>query len=248
MRLVNFVRADFLKMRGLSLGVAHLVIPLLMNGIFLAYYSYSGWDVNTKICAFFQAMGCGYPILIGIFTATVAEQEQNAGNCQNMLALKHRTAAFMSKFLFLIFMGAFSVGLTTLIFSLGFEKLLGNTVFDMTTYVIIALVVWCSSIPLYVWHLFLAFRLGRGASIGFGITEGLITTLFLTGMGDFIWKYVPGSWTGRIPYTYLAGLLESAEHFEQLRNLFPGYVIVTAGGIVCYLFWAVRWEGSRLAE
>lgn len=248
MRLVNCVRADFLKMKGLSLGVAHLVIPLLMNGIFLAYYSYSGWDVNTKICAFFQAMGCGYPVLIGIFTATVAEQEQNAGNCQNMLTLKRRAAAFLSKFLFLILMGAFSVGLTSLLFGLGFEKLLGNAVLDMATYGIIAFVVWCSSIPLYVWHLFLAFRLGRGAGIGFGITEGLITTLFLTGMGDFIWKYVPGSWTGRIPYTYLTGVLEGEEYFEILRNLFPWYGIVTAGGIVCYLLWAVRWEGSRLAE
>ena len=235
-------------MKGLSLGVAHLVIPLLMNGIFLAYYSYSGWDVSTKVCVFFQAMGCGFPVLIGIFTASVAEQEQNAGNCQNMLTLKRRVVAFLSKFLFLIIIGGFSVGLTSLLFGLGFEKLLGNAVLDMETYGIIAFVVWCSSIPLYVWHLFLAFRLGRGACIGFGITEGLITTLFLTGMGDFIWKYVPGSWTGRIPYTYLAGLLEGAENFETLRGLFPLYVFVTAGGIVCYLLWAAHWEGSRLAE
>ncbi len=32
-----------------------------------------------KVIAFYQAIGAGLPVLIGIFTASVMEQEQNAG-------------------------------------------------------------------------------------------------------------------------------------------------------------------------
>ena len=54
------------------------------------YYSFSLWDDNMKIIAFYQAIGAGLPVLVGIFTASVMEQEQNAGNFQNMLSLSKK--------------------------------------------------------------------------------------------------------------------------------------------------------------
>ena len=54
-----------------------------------------------KVIAFYQAIGAGLPVLIGIFTASVMEQEQNAGDFQNLLSLPDKSAAFLSKLLML---------------------------------------------------------------------------------------------------------------------------------------------------
>lgn len=55
-----------------------------------------------KVIAFYQAIGAGLPVLIGIFTASVMEQEQNAGDFQNLLSLPNKPAAFLSKLLMLL--------------------------------------------------------------------------------------------------------------------------------------------------
>ena len=44
-------------------------------------------------------------------------------------------------------------------------------------------------------------------AIGAGIISGLISALMLTGLGDYVWKYVFVCWTGRVPYTYLQSVL-----------------------------------------
>ena len=75
--LIKSLKADFLKIRGLPIAVAHIVIPVIISGLFLAYYSISGWNENLKIIAFYQTIGAGFPVLIGIFTASIMEQEQN---------------------------------------------------------------------------------------------------------------------------------------------------------------------------
>ncbi|MDY6047033.1 MAG: hypothetical protein SPI87_08460 [Anaerobutyricum sp.] len=72
------LHADLLKMKGLPITFAHIIIPVITSGLFLAYYSFSPWNASTKIMAFYQAMGAGFPVLIGIFTASIMEQEQTA--------------------------------------------------------------------------------------------------------------------------------------------------------------------------
>lgn len=62
-------------MKGLSVAPAHILIPVITSGIFLMYYTFSTWDANIKIIAFYQAVGAGFPVLIGIFTAVLMEQE-----------------------------------------------------------------------------------------------------------------------------------------------------------------------------
>ena len=68
--------ADLLKMKRLPVTLAHILIPVIISGIFLSYYSFSAWSDQTKVVAFYQAVGAGFPVLIGIFTAGVVEQEQ----------------------------------------------------------------------------------------------------------------------------------------------------------------------------
>lgn len=242
------LRADLLKMKGLSILFAHILIPIIISIVFLAYYSISGWSENTKIVAFYQAVGAGFPVLIGIFTAGIMEQEQNAGGCQNMLTLRTRITSFLSKVVLLLIFSLFSVLLTTVIYWLGFCKILGCNTVNIVTYMVASIIMWCSSVPLYIWQMLLAFRFGKGVSIGVGVFSGLVSALMLTNIGMFVWKYIAVSWTGRIPYTYLRIALGESGAINEIKAVIPIFCVFTVISMVYYLFWASRWQGSKRAE
>ncbi len=117
------LNADLRKMKGTSVILAHLLIPILTSVIFLVYYLFSPWNENMKVIAFYQAIGAGLPVLVGIFTASVMEQEQNAGDFQNLLSLSDKTAAFLSKLLMLLVLCLCSILLTAFIFGIGFGRI-----------------------------------------------------------------------------------------------------------------------------
>ena len=170
------LNADLRKMKGTSVILAHLLIPIITSVIFLIYYSFSPWNENMKVIAFYQAIGAGLPVLIGIFTASVMEQEQNAGNFQNMLSLSKKGVAFISKLLLLLLLCLGSVLLTTLIFGTGFGRISSSNIGSMKVCILAALLLWGSSVPLYLWQLILAFQFGKGVSIGAGIISCLLYT------------------------------------------------------------------------
>ena len=242
------LHADLLKMKGLPITLAHILIPIITSGLFLAYYSFSVWSANTKIIAFYQAVGAGFPVLIGIFTASIMEQEQNAGACQNLLALRKKTIGFLSKVILLLLFGLFSVLLTTAIFSFGFSKVPECSTIGIGVYMITAFIMWCGSIPLYIWQILLAFRFGKGVSIGAGIISGLVSALMLTNLGMFVWKYIPVSWTGRLPYTYLQIALGESGAQNEMKAVIPVFCVFTVISIIYYLLWASHWEGSKISE
>lgn len=242
------LHADLLKMKGMPIVQAHILIPVITSGLFLIYDSFAGWSENTKIIAFYQAVGAGFPVLIGIFTASIMEQEQNAGVYQNLLTLQNRTAAFLSRLLLLLIFALFSVLFTAVIFSFGFYKITGYDALSIADYIIAACMMWYSSIPLYIGQMLLAFCFGKGASIGAGIISGLISALLLTDLGMFVWKYVPVSWTGRIPYTYLQIVLGKSGAINEMKTVIPIFCVVTLISMGYYLFWPYHWEGSKISE
>ena len=242
------LHADLLKMKGTPITLAHILIPVITSGLFFIYYSFSAWNENTKIIAFYQAVGAGFPVLIGIFTASMIKQEQNAGGFWNLLALPQKMVAFLSKVLLLLIFSMFSVLLTAAIFGFGFCKIPQSSIVSIGLCMIVALIMWCSSIPLYIGQMILAFQFGEGVSIGTGILSGLVSALILTGLGDYIWKYTFVSWTGRIPYAYLKAALGEASVINELETVIPIYCILTVISMIYYLLWASRFEGSKISE
>lgn len=242
------LHADLMKIKGTPIKLAHILIPIIISGLFLMYYSFSTWNENTRIIAFYQTVGAGFPVLIGIFTASMIKQEQNAGGFQNLLTLPQKVAAFLSKVLLLLIFSMFSVLLTTVIFWFGFCRILKYSTVGMGICMTAALTMWCSSIPLYIWQMILAFQFGEGVSIGAGILSGLVSALMLTGLGEYIWKYTFVSWTSRIPYTYLKFTLGESGAINELEAVIPIYCIFTVISMVYYLLWASLYEGSKISE
>ena len=84
-------------MRKFPVVLAHLIIPVIVSVVFLAYYSGTSYSEESKVEAFFETLGFGLPILIGIFAACIAELEENAGELQNLLTHKNKTMEFLDK-------------------------------------------------------------------------------------------------------------------------------------------------------
>lgn len=47
------IYADWIKMKKTPVMTGHILIPIVISGLFLAYYAVSGWSETSKIMAFF---------------------------------------------------------------------------------------------------------------------------------------------------------------------------------------------------
>lgn len=245
--LRKHLHADILKMKGTPVILAHILIPIITSGVFLLYYSFSAWNDATKIMAFYQAVGAGFPVLIGIFCASVAAQEKKAGGFQNLLSLPHKTTAFWSKVFLLLLFGMFSILFTAILFGYGFCRTPECSI-SIGLCITMALIMWCSSIPLYLWQMILAFQFGEGVSVCAGIVSSLVSALMLTGLGKFIWKFTVISWTARIPYTFLKLVFGEVGAYDELKAVLPLYAIFTVISMLYYFLWASYFEGCKLSE
>lgn len=246
--LFHCIASDYMKTKRMSIRIVHLIIPLCMVGMFLIYYAYAPWNEKGKLEAFFQVIGIGFPVLIGLFCSILSEQEASAASYQSMLASPKRLPIFFSKLSLLILGGAFSILLTSALFGIGNIYVLKQSVVHMPFYLLAALILIGNSIVLYTFHLFLALRFNKGVSIIVGISESLIVALFLTGLGENIWYYMPCAWASRL-ITHMVSVSTGEQIFDA-GCVFAMVlcVIVTICTIVLFGLWAYRWEGQHTSD
>lgn len=242
------LRADFYKMKRSPVAIAHIIIPIVVSAVFLGYYAISGWNETDKISAFYEALGFGFPVLIGVFIASTMEQEQNAGAFQNLLTLRSKTAALFSKALTLLLLSLFSLLFTAVLFGSGFNMIHGHSNVSIGVLVMAALVMWISAIPLYLLFEIFAFAFGKAFTIGAGLISGLISALFLTDIGMYAWKVVPLSWTARMPETFLVYELSDSGALSEIRSQAPIYMVVTIVCLAGYFVFSANYEGSKISE
>lgn len=242
------LRADFYKMKRSPVAIAHIIIPIVVSAVFLGYYAISGWNETDKISAFYEALGFGFPVLIGVFIASTMEQEQNAGAFQNLLTLRSKTAALFSKALTLLLLSLFALLFTAVLFGSGFNMIHEHSNVSIGVFVMAALVMWISAIPLYLLFEIFAFAFGKAFTIGAGLISGLISALFLTDIGMYAWKVVPLSWTARMPETFLVYELSDSGALSEIRSQAPIYMVVTIVCLAEYFVFSANYEGSKISE
>lgn len=246
--LLHYIKADYIKTKHTPLRIAHIAIPCAMAAVFLAYYAVTPWNAYSKVQAYFQIMGLGYPFLIGTFCAIVAEQESYAGTFQVMLSAADRKEAFSAKLILLVLFGAFSTVLTSVLFGTGYYFVLQQNVVDYSFYWGAAFVMLGGNIFLYIWHLFLALRAGKGISLGVGIAESLLSAVLLTGLGDSIWIFVPAAWASRMVCSMMpAYSTEEVPLIDYSKGMWI-CAVMTVAAFVFYLVWCGRWDGARENE
>lgn len=243
--LFRCICSDFYKFRHTSMLLIHLLLPLGAAAAFLFYYAVSPWKPDVKISAFFELIGISFPLVISLVCSKAIEQEGQAGSFQNMLCgTKSRSAVWLSKLIVMLLSGSCSVVLAIGTFGAGFK------VAPPSTYMKVAVLLIVGSVFLYILHLVVSLRYGRGASIGLGIVESLISALALTGLGDRIWYYIPCTWSARfsdnIVYSWLypAKTLGSLEMQRGLLLAVPATIIA----MILALLWFRNWEGRKTCD
>ncbi len=249
-QLIKLIKADIMKVKSTQMIGMHLYIPLLGLIIFLGYYSYTPWSDFSKISAYLQVLCIIFPILIGIITSMAADQEYTAGGFQNVLSCSERKyLTFTGKLLLFLLLGTLSTLLAVMGFYFGYS-FIGNNIYPIyINLAVVGIFIW-GNVFQYILHFFLSFRFSKGVSIGVGIAESLAAALFLTGMGDSRWPFVPSSWSIR----FVGSLLLEYQNGSSVwidPDLHLGIIVsivVTILSIVTALVWFTRWEGNKLEE
>lgn len=250
LQLIKLIKADIMKLKSTQMIWMHLYIPLLGLIIFLGYNFITPWGNFSKISVYFQVLCIVFPILIGIITSMVADQEYTAGGFQNILVSSEpKYLTFTSKLILFLSLGTLSTVLAVIGFYIGYS-FIDNNIYPIYINLAVVGILIGSNVFLYILHFFLSFRFSKGVSIGVGIAESLASALFLTGMGDGRWPFVPSSWSIR----FVGSLLMEYQNDSSVLiepDLHLGIIIsivVTVLSILIMLVWFTRWEGNQLEE
>lgn len=242
------LKAEVLKAKHVSFWRWHIIIPLPIAGVFLAYGASASRNAYSMAEGYLQVLGIGFPFLIALFCVMASEQELSAGGFQVLLCSPKRLPAFLSKLMFLFIAGALAVLSACILFGAGYSFLLQQSPVSIVFYGKAFLILSASSFLLYIWHLFLSLRFNKGLSIGIGITESLISALFLTGMGEGIWYFTPCSWPSRLVTYALAkerGFILMESHISLAVSL---CIVTTIAAFLLFCFWSCRWEGGNTSD
>lgn len=242
---IRCIRSDFYKFRHTSMLWIHALIPLTAAILFIAYYSMSSWKAEAKISGYFEVIGVAFPLIIGLITGKAAEQEGQAGSFQTMLCgVKSRGAAYASKLVVLLLLGTLSIIIAIGVFAVGFQTI------PAMMYIKAGGLLIAGSFFLYILHLFVSLRYGRGTSIGIGMAESLISALALTGLGDGKWYYIPCTWSARLcdnlVFTWFNPSM--ALGYEEIHKCLIVATLATVAAFILSLFWFKSWEGRKSYE
>ncbi|HEX3016922.1 MAG TPA: lantibiotic immunity ABC transporter MutG family permease subunit [Caproicibacter sp.] len=237
------IGSDIQKFKHTSMLWIHLLLPVGIAALFLGYYTVSPWKTDAKISAYLEAVGTAFPLIISLVCSKSIDQEGQAGSFQVMLCgTQSRTVSYFSKLVVMTLLGAFSIILAVSVFAAGFQAAPKSVYFKAMILLI------AGSIFLYILHLFLSLRFGKGASIGLGIAESLISALALTGLGDGIWYYIPCTWGARLCdyLIYLWVHPESSRMWITERNRWLMFAVpATIVAFILSILWFKNWEGRK---
>lgn len=247
--LAGNIRAEFLKMRHTFLYPLHLIVPVLGSGIFLLYYSYAaGHSEAAQAAGYVEVIGGVFPLMASIVCAGNVGLEES-GHFQTLLGGSvHKGRALLAKWLALFSLGALAVLMAVLLFAAGYSFLPGKVGLSFGVYVFLAVLLCLGSIPVYLEHLFLNLRFGKAVSMGVGVAQFLLASLFLTGLGDGRWFFFPCTWSARGSMTVLTYFTRS-EYARvmaaELKN--AGLLCLLILAVLCVIIgvWFYFYEGRQ---
>ncbi|MBU3185324.1 lantibiotic immunity ABC transporter MutG family permease subunit [Clostridium estertheticum] len=241
--LIRCIKSDFYKLRHTSILWIHLLIPLAGAFIFLLYYHTTSKNSIMDIKTYLEALAIAFPLLIGVISGIVIEQEEQAGNFQVLLATsKSKTTTYLSKTILLLLLGSFSIILAVGIFALGFH------VVPYLFYLKAAGALVLGNIFIYILHVFISLQFGKGASAGIGVAGSLISALMITGLGYKIWHFVPWAWSVRFCDSMFDKLDYPAFNAQIALDMRKGSVVMLFAIVIAFiasLFWFKKWEGRK---
>ena len=198
--LRSALRSELVRLRRSPLIPLHLVLALALGGAVGAYFGTTGWDSLLSCDAFFQLLGAGAPLLVGLSCGLAIDAEREAGEYANLLGVPSCRRALAAKGIVLLTMGALAAALAAAVFCVVMAAC-GKVLPTLGVLVQAVLGISAGSVSLYVLSLAVALAWGRNASIGLGAI-GLMVAL--ASIGGLMNGLVTGTLSGAMPAGALA--------------------------------------------
>lgn len=242
------LKAEFYKMRHTFLFPIHILVPVTASILFLLWTRISA---QLQFSVFVQAVGVVFPVLASVICAGNVELELS-GHFQGFLMIpKKKESTLLAKWISLEFLALLAVMGAMVLYGAGNGVFLKNTEISFSVFMKAGLLLWMGSLPLYLEHLFLNLRFSKAVSLAVSIGQLLIAALFLTGLGDGKWQYVPCSWSSRGTSLFLAEKFNRRAAIGASNTGFQDILTCVLLGIVLYVIifvWFYFYEGRQENE
>ena len=269
--LSSALRSEVVRLRRSPLIPLHLALALALGGAVGAYFAAAGWDPLLSCDAFFQLLGAGAPLLVGLSCGLAIDAEREAGEYTYLLGAPSRRRAFAAKGIVLLTMGALAAALAVAIFC-GILAMRGKALPEFSALVRATLGIAAGSAPLYIALLAVALKWGRNASIGLGaiglmaalasiggLMNGLVTGTLSGAMPAGALAFVPFAWPCKLGSLLIelsianaGGVANAAAQVPailgSLKTIAPACGIATVALTVAALALTDRFEDARCSE
>lgn len=246
--MIDILKSKFYKLKHTWIPWVHFVIPIFYSIVYFMFAkvtSLNHFESMEIILNYLYLLGAVFPIIIGAITSKIADMEQMAGNFQVMLSSPvSRAKAYIGKYFVLIFGAAFSISLSVFVFATLYKNQ------SVSDWIIESILIFVGCLPIYLIHMLVSIKFSGGTSLGLGFFETLLALLFITGLGDKLWYYVPSSWSSKLCATYILGKTKSGminlnyEFFMWSATFIP--IIAILG--VFSLVWFSNWDGKSFND
>lgn len=241
-------RAELWKMRRSGLYPIHVFCPVIAGTAALLYFISSGWDAYERSSLYIQLLGIAYPLVISIVCAKNTELEER-GHFQTMLGMRAgRLKVLAAKWLTMEGCILASLLLAVGILSAG-ELFFWHQTAAAFRDLRMGAVLWGFGAVLCLEHLCLNLLFSKAVSMGISVVQLLLSALFLTGIGDGRWQWLPGTWSAAGSARYLQLLWEQADGKAGAFVTQMGACLLSGGAIcaiiiVWFLHYEVRTKGQ----
>lgn len=248
---INYLKADFYKIKRQPLLFAHILLPVLGAIIFLLYYSLAPWPAKSDVESYVKIIAVASPVVIAVVCSMAVDMEQLAGNCREMLISPVKLRPFMSKIVMLLILGFVAFVIASGVFGGGFIYILHKTPFGFGFYFKSACVLYAGSIFLYIFHIVLSFRYGKNLSVGVGIVEALLATLLRTDLGAGKWIFIPCGWGIRFISGFIQHKTDAGAFLKSAPEIHTGIIsciVLTFFMLLFACMWFKMWEGKKAED
>lgn len=241
--IIRCIRADIIKSKRTPLIFIHLLFPIIGAIIFAGYFHISGRTEIKNISTFLEVVAIVFPFFVGITVGIVIQLESEAGDFQVMLGTLHsKITIYIGKLVYLLLLAVMSTILCLTLFAVLYP------VVPYSFYLKPAGALLMTILPIYIISLLVGFSFGKSVSMSIGIVGSLLSALMMTGLGDFIWKFIPWGWGIRfVEFCILrySNQDEVSFVFDEFKTGLFLMLAITAILFVISILWFNRWEGTK---
>ncbi len=243
MKLLSLIRSEKLKIRHTPFKAIHIIIPLMGAFLFIIYYIlYSNVNDFQKLNLILEITATIFPLLISIVVGlNIALEEKNC-HFQLLLAVPNRKKILFSKVIVLYGTGVTALFFVFFIFMVGIN--LSGWAGAVTPLLLLQAVIGiaCTSLVIYILHLFLSLKFGMEISLFWGVFESLQCILYSNIRLRGIWRYIPFAWSINWIQDVFDGKL-SKHQTEWLMIAVLSFLT-----LFLLLTWFSHWEGRKNYE